>query len=147
NVNIAILDSGIDSNHKSFARLGKIVVNKDFTGENRTDDPYGHGTHVAATAAGEGAATNGKYEGVAPGAGIVNLRVLNSTGAGTVSSVLAALDWALANRTLFNIRVVNMSLGTQAINSYKNDPVCQAVRKLVDAGIVVVAAAGNNGKN
>ena len=50
------------------------------------------------------------------------------------------------NRLLYNVRVVNMSLGTPAINSYKNDPICKAVRRLSDAGIVVVAAAGNNGK-
>lgn len=74
-VTIAVLDSGIDSKHKSFATTGKIKFNKDFTGENRTDDPWGHGTHVAAIAAGEGAATGGAYEGIAPAANLVNLRV------------------------------------------------------------------------
>jgi serine protease AprX len=61
--------------------------------------------------------------------------------------VLSALNWVLNNRSLYNIRVVNMSLGAPAVESYQDDPVCQAVRKLVNAGIVVVAAAGNNGKN
>ncbi|HZN01613.1 MAG TPA: S8 family serine peptidase, partial [Pyrinomonadaceae bacterium] len=65
-VTIAVLDSGIDSKHKSFATSGKIKFSKDFTGENRTDDPWGHGTHVAAIAAGDGAATGGAYEGIAP---------------------------------------------------------------------------------
>ena len=147
NVSIAILDSGIDAAHKSFSsQSGKITVNKDFTGENRTDDPYGHGTHVAAVAAGVGTPTNGAYEGVAPAAKLLNLRVINSQGVGTVSGVLKALDWVLANRQAYNVRVVNMSLGTPAIISYKNDPVCQAVRKLVNAGVVVVTAAGNDGK-
>lgn len=147
NVNIAVLDSGIDVSHKSFAgQLGKVVFSKDFTGENRTDDPYGHGTHVAAVAAGSGSATNGTYEGVASGANLVNLRVLNSQGSGSVSGILKALDWIMANRLLYNVRVVNMSLGAPALSSYKNDPICQAVRKLADAGIVVVAAAGNSGK-
>ena len=146
-VRIAILDSGIDITHKSFAsQSGKVIFSKDFTGENRTDDPYGHGTHVAAVAAGAGTATNGKYEGIASAANLVNLRVINSQGIGTVSGVLKALDWVMANRQAYNIRVVNMSLGTPAISSYKNDPICQAVRKLVNAGVVVVAAAGNNGK-
>ncbi len=146
-VNIAILDSGIDTTHKSFtAQAGKVVFSKDFTGENRTDDPYGHGTFVAAVAAGVGTPTGGKYEGVASAANLVNLRVLNSQGVGTVSGILKALDWIMANRLLYNVRVVNMSLGTPAINSYKNDPLCKAVRKLSDAGIIVVAAAGNNGK-
>ena len=149
-VGIAILDSGIYAAHKSFLdRTGKsrVVFSRDFTGEGRTDDPYGHGTHVAGIAAGNGQIANGAYEGVAPDANIINLRVLNSQGTGTVSGLLAALDWLLANRTLYNIRVANLSLGTAAINSYRNDPVCRAVRRLVDAGVVVAVAAGNDGKD
>ena len=146
-VTIAVLDSGIDNNHKSFATSGKIKFSKDFTGENRTDDPWGHGTHVAAIAAGDGAPTAGAYEGIAPAANLVNLRVLNSQGIGKVSGVLAALDWLMANKNTYSVRVVNMSLGTPAINSYEDDPICNAVRKLVNAGVVVVAAAGNNGKD
>src|SRR5689334_20600371 len=146
-ITIAILDSGIDAKHKSFAVSGKIKFSKDFTGENRVDDPWGHGTHVAAIAAGDGAATNGAYEGIAPGASLVNLRVLNSEGIGSVSGVLAALDWLIANKSNYGVRVVNMSLGTRAISSYEDDPLCNAVRKLVDSGVVVVAAAGNIGKD
>ncbi len=147
---IAILDSGLDQGHVAFlGRNGqsRIVVNQDFTGENRVDDPYGHGTHVASIAAGNGRIGYGAYRGIAPNANIVNLRVLNSQGAGTVSSTLSALDWLLTNHAAYNIRVVNMSLGTSAVDSYKNDPICRAVRRLVDAGIVVAAAAGNNGKD
>src|SRR6185503_14737296 len=96
-VTIAVLDSGIDSKHKSFATSGKIKFSKDFTSENRTDDPWGHGTHVAAIAAGDGAPTAGAYEGIAPGANLVNLRVLDSQGFGKVSGVLAALDWLIGN--------------------------------------------------
>jgi serine protease AprX len=66
---------------------------------------------------------------------------------GHVAGVLSALDWLISNKGTYNIRVVNMSLGTAAINSYKNDPICNAVRKLVDSGVMVVAAAGNNGKD
>src|SRR6185369_5027679 len=109
------------------------------TGEKRTDDPWGHGTHVAAIAAGDGAPTGGAYEGIAPAANLVNLRVLDSTGVGKVSGVLAALDWLVANKSNYGVKVVNMSLGTPAINSYEDDPICNAVRKLVDAG--------NNGKD
>jgi subtilisin family serine protease len=75
------------------------------------------------------------------------LRVLNSQGTGTVSAVLGALNWVMSNRSTYNIRVVNMSLGMRAVDSYKNDPVCKAVRSLVDAGVVAIAAAGNSGKN
>ncbi|HEY0003215.1 MAG TPA: S8 family peptidase, partial [Pyrinomonadaceae bacterium] len=149
-IGIAVLDSGIDPSHTAFrGRINelRVVVNRDFTGEGRTDDPYGHGTHVAATAAGNGRISNASYIGIAPNANIVNLRVLKSNGTGTVSAVLSALDWVMTNRTLYNIRVVNMSLGAPAIESYKNDPVCLAVRRLVDAGVVVLVAAGNNGKD
>jgi serine protease AprX len=148
-VGIAVLDSGIYAAHRMFlGRDGKsrVVLNKDFTGEGRTDDPYGHGTHVAGLAAGNGQIAGGAYEGVAPDANIINLRVLDKQGTGKVSSLLAALNWLLVNRTYYNIRVVNMSLGASAADSYRNDPVCRAVRKLVDAGVVVVAAAGNDGK-
>src|SRR5262249_30040134 len=107
----------------------------------------GHGTHVAAAAAGNGVVASGQYIGIAPRAKILNLRVLNSKGTGSVSSVLGALNWLLTNASAYNVRVVNMSIGMPAINSYKYDPLCVAVRALVDRGIVVVAAAGNNGKN
>jgi serine protease AprX len=149
-IGIAILDSGVDPNHTAFKNkngVSRIVANVDFTGENRTDDPFGHGTHVASTAAGNGQVANGAYIGIAPNANIINLRVLNSQGIGSTSALLAALDWLMVNRGTYNIRVINMSLGGMAIDSYKNDPVCIAVRRLVDVGIVAVAAAGNNGKN
>src|SRR5205814_3177697 len=78
---------------------------------------------------------------------LINFRVLDSQGTGKLSSVLNALDAVMANRTAYNIRVVNMSLGMAAVDSYRNDALCRAVRRLVDAGIVVVAAAGNDGKD
>jgi subtilisin family serine protease len=149
-VGIAVLDSGIDTSHKAFLDKSnglRVVASLDFTGEGRTDDPYGHGTHVAAIAAGNGRISRAEYVGVAPNANIINLRVLNSQGAGTTTYLLRALDWVLTNRARFNIRVVNLSLGMPAVESYRDDPACQAVRRLVDAGIVVVAAAGNNGKD
>ncbi|HVF42370.1 MAG TPA: S8 family serine peptidase [Pyrinomonadaceae bacterium] len=150
-VAIAVLDSGIDPSHTSMTQesgsASRIVVSKDFTGEIRNDDPYGHGTHVASIAAGNGQVSNGSYRGIAPGANLASLRVLNSQGRGTVSTLLTAIDWIRTYRTAYNIKVVNMSLGTAAVDSYKVDPLCLAVRSLVDAGIVVVAAAGNEGKD
>ena len=149
-IGIAVLDSGIDTRHRSFLNQSsnvRVVYSQDFTGEGRIDDSYGHGTHVASLAAGSGRISHGQYVGIAPNANIINLRVLNGQGVGNTASVLRALDWIVANRTTYNIRVVNMSLGMPAIDSYLNDPVCRAVRKLVDAGVVVFAAAGNNGKH
>src|ERR1700741_1315066 len=149
-IGIAVLDSGIDTGHHSFLNRSntvRVVYSKDFTGEGRTDDPYGHGTHVASLAAGNGRISNAQYVGMAPNANIINLRVLNSQGIGSTASVLRALDWIVANRATYNIRVVNMSLGMPAVESYRNDPTCRAVRKLVDSGVAVFAAAGNNGKD
>jgi serine protease AprX len=151
-IGIAVLDSGIYTSHKNFNDINgslRTITNIDFTGEMRTDDVYGHGSHVAAIAAGSDDVAEGAYEGIAPNAKITNLRVLDSQGKGTVSALLSALDWIYVNRanTTYNIKVVNMSLGTAAVDSYKDDPLCKAVRKLVDAGIVVVAAAGNEGKD
>jgi len=147
-IGIAVLDSGVDNTHTAFLDRRnhcRVIISRDFTGEGRTDDPYGHGTHVASIAAANGRISNAEFTGIAPNANVINLRVLNASGAGNVSSVLSALDWVLTNRAIYNIRVVNMSLGGPAVDSYVYDPVCRAVRKLVDAGIVVVAAAGNNG--
>ena len=140
-IGIAVLDSGISSSHTSIA--GRIVQSLDFTGEGDTHDDYGHGTYVASMIVRQ----NGTYGGVAGGAKLLDYRVLNSRGTGSTSALLNALNAVLQYRTQYNIRVVNLSLGSVAVDSYKNDPVCRAVRKLVNAGIVVVAAAGNDGKD
>ena len=140
-IGVAILDSGISTKHKSLA--GSVVLSKDFTGEGTTDDLYGHGTFVASMIV----TKRGSYGGIAPGANLVNFRVLDGKGLGTTSALLNALNAVALNRTAYNIRVVNMSLGIPAVDSYRNDPVCRAVRRLVDMGIVVVAAAGNDGKD
>lgn len=150
NVGVAVLDSGIYDSHKSFLDANgrrRVTFEKDFTGELTTDDAFGHGTHVAALAAGNDQIADGAYQGIASNAKILNLKVLKSNGTGRLTDVLAAMDWILANRAAFNIRVVNLSLGMPAIDSYRDDPLCRAARRLVDAGIVVVAAAGNNGKD
>src|SRR5437870_4816779 len=162
-IGIAVLDSGIDTNHESFTNGSvRIKFSKDFTGEaNTTLDSYGHGSHVASAAAGASYSNGTSFQGMAPGATIINLRVLNSYGVGTASTLLAALNWIISpadptkavsstnplNKDKYNIRIVNMSLGAPAISTYTNDPICRAARALVDAGIVVVAAAGNNGKD
>ncbi|HSV21619.1 MAG TPA: S8 family serine peptidase, partial [Xanthobacteraceae bacterium] len=140
-IGVAVLDSGVSSRVKALSN--RIVYSRDFTGEGTTEDPYGHGTFVASMVV----SPYGSYGGVAPAANLVNFRVLNSKGTGSMSALLAALDAVMTNRSTYNIRVVNVSLGTAAVDSYKNDPLCRAVRRLVDAGIVVVAAAGNDGKD
>ncbi len=149
-VGIAIIDSGIYSSQKAFSDSGtsQIVYQQSFiSGDTNTDDNYGHGTHVASIAAGSSLRDSGAYRGIAPKANLINLKVLNSLGLGTTSSLLNALDWVYNNHATYNIRVVNISLGTPAIDSYYNDPICLMVQQLNARGILVVAAAGNNGKN
>jgi serine protease AprX len=147
-VGIAVLDSGVFGDHKSLSGnyASRVAYSKDFTGENRTDDVYGHGSHVASIAAGNNSVAQGAYKGVASNAKIINLRVLGRTERVRCPVCSNAIDWIISNRSAYNIRVVNMSLGTEAIDSYKNDPLCKAARRLADLGIVVVAAAGNQGK-
>jgi len=134
----------------------RVKKHVDFTGEGKFQDAYGHGTHTAGVAAGTGqaseeyAAKNGgspTYGGIATNANLVDVRVLNSQGLGTVSQVIAGIDWVIKNKSTYNIRVMNLSLGTPITQSYKTDPLCLAVERAVDAGIVVVVAAGNWGKD
>jgi len=149
-IGIAVIDSGMYSGHDLFKKGGagnRIVANVDFTGQGRTDDPYGHGTHVASLAAGDWYSNGSAYEGPASEANLINLRALKDDGTGTVSNVVAALDWAIANKAAYNIKVINMSLGVMAKDSYRNDPLCLAARRAFNAGIVVVASAGNVGKD
>ncbi|PYS82467.1 MAG: hypothetical protein DMF70_07960, partial [Acidobacteria bacterium] len=135
-IGVAVLDSGIDGSHDAFTTgSNRIRFSKDFTGENNTaTDPYGHGSHVASSAAAASYSNGTTYQGVAPGATIINLRVLNSQGTGTTSALLSALNWIISpadptkplgstnplNKDKYNIRIVNMSLGAPAISTYKN---------------------------
>jgi serine protease AprX len=144
-IGIAILDSGMYANHDSIS--GQVVHERDFTGEGRVDDPYGHGTFVAGVAAGSNNMAWGAYNGIAPAATLLNLRVLNGLGQGRSSDTISAIDWCISNKTTYNIRVINLSLGATAVDSYVNDPLCLAVRRAVNAGIVVCVAAGNSGKD
>ncbi len=116
------------------------------------EDPYGHGTHIGAIIAGsspypQDSTFQTPFRGVAPGAHLISLRVIGADGTGKASDVVDAIEWAIANRRRFNIRVINISLGGPAEQSYKDDPMCEAVERAVHAGIVVVAAAGNRGKD
>src|SRR6185295_12606676 len=100
-VGIAILDSGIFTAHHSFS-FDRVVASIDFTGEGRTDDPFGHGTHVAAVAAGNSHVSDGAYTGIAPRAKLINVRVLDSQGRGSLSNTIAGIEWCIANKALYN---------------------------------------------
>src|SRR4029078_7564171 len=104
----------------------------------------GHGTHVASIVAGTD--SDGEYTGIAPGAHIVSLKVLGADGAGDSRDVIAAIDWTIEHKAQYAIRVINLSLGHPVFESYRDDPMCQAVQRAVDGGLVVAAGAGNMGK-
>jgi serine protease AprX len=148
-IGVAIIDSGITASSDVVTKM-----DVDFTGNNNPSDRFGHGTHVAGIVGGSGAMSNRKFIGAAPGVNLVNLRVLNENGVGYTSSVIQAIEWAIQNRNAIgrdgkplNIRVINLSLGHKPYESAETDPLAIACRKAVMAGIVVVAAAGNYGKD
>jgi serine protease AprX len=152
-IGVAVIDSGIASSHDDLgasatSKLGQRVAKfVDFV-DNQTAkyDDWGHGTHVAGIIAGSGYDSYGERAGIAPEATIISLKALDAEGKGRISHIIAALDWILTNRAQYNIRVVNMSLGAGVFESYNTDPLTLAAKRAVDAGIVVVAAAGNYGK-
>lgn len=152
-IGVAVIDSGITPWHddltvntrtKTGERVTKFV---DFVNNRTTKyDDWGHGTHVAGIIAGNGYDSNGDRLSIAPKANIIALKALDFEGKGKISDIIAALDWAVTNKTAYNIRVINMSLGAGVFESYNTDPLTLAAKRAVDAGIVVVAAAGNMGK-
>ena len=152
-IGIAVIDSGIQSKHKDLKDKGprivykeSFVVNPDGTLDT-ANDKYGHGSHVAGIAAGNGARSNETYLGIAPKAALINLRVLDRNGKGTDSAVIAAIGRAIELKDQYNIRVINLSLGRPVYESYETDPLCQAAEAAWNAGIVVVVAAGNLGRD
>jgi subtilisin family serine protease len=108
-------------------------------------DPYGHGTLVASIAAGKSVSSGTDTTGVAPGASLYDVRVLNGLGVGDIADTLAGIDWVILHSKEYNIRVLNVSLAADSTESYLTDPLCRAVRNAVAAGITVVVAAGNYG--
>ncbi|SHK26889.1 S8 family serine peptidase [Paramaledivibacter caminithermalis] len=140
---VAVIDTGIDGNHVDLDD-GKIIGWKDYVNNQITPyDDQGHGTHVSGIIAGTGEG-NSDYEGVAKGAALVGLKVLNNQGSGSMSDVTAAIDWCITNKDVYGIDIINMSLGTSG-SSDGTDSTSLAVNNAVNNGIVVVVAAGNSG--
>ena len=146
-IGIALLDSGV-SPHTALG--SRVVASVSFVGGDGRTDEFGHGTHIAGIINGSASAASGVTKeyagGIAPGAHLVNVRVLGENGTGLTSDVIAGIDWVIANRSKYNIRVINLSLGHSVMEPVATDPLCEAVERAVRAGIVVVASAGNRGK-
>lgn len=154
NINIAVVDSGIkahtDLQKEYVCKLtGKVYGKKRLVaaydavkGKHVFYDDNGHGTHVAGIAGGYGNA----FHGVAPACGLISVKVLDKYGNGRIEDVLAGLEWILENQKRYNIRIVNISVGSGSERKYGEDSVLvESVDRLWDAGIIVLAAAGNNG--
>ncbi len=137
-VRVAVVDTGIDPQHPDLK--DRIRATADFSGKGQATDGNGHGTHVASIIAGSGAASRGRYRGVAPGVDLYIAKVLDDRGRGMMSQVIAGLDWAADQ----NVHVVNLSLGAD-IACDGTDALSSACDALVDLGIVVCVAAGNAG--
>lgn len=153
-VGIAIIDSGI-YNHPDLnaanSTKSRVVYRQSFIGGVLNDD-FGHGTHVAGIAAGNGSSSDQPgsfrtFKGIAPNANLLDLRVLDQNGASNDSVVIAAIEKAVQLKNQYNVRVINLSLGRPAFESCSLDPLCQAVEAAWKSGIVVVVAAGNEGRN
>jgi len=142
-VSVAVVDTGI-SNTGDLA--GKVIDGYDFSGEGSyTTDGFGHGTFVAGTIAGSGAASGGAIKGVAPGADLVSVKVAGADGSSDVLRVIAAVQWTVNHAARDHIRVLNLSLGTDSTQDWRIDPLDAAVEGAWRAGLVVTVAAGNNG--
>nr|WP_307531252.1 S8 family peptidase [Streptomyces umbrinus] len=138
-VKIAVLDTGVDTTHPDLK--DQVVAEKNFSAAPDATDKYGHGTHVASIAAGTGAKSAGKYKGVAPGAQLLNGKVLDDNGFGDDSGILAGMDWAAEQ----GADVVNLSLGGG--DTAEIDPLEAQVNKLsAEKGILFAIAAGNSGE-
>lgn len=150
-VGVAVIDSGITGWHDDLTTQGagqRVSAFVDFVGgQLAAHDDYGHGTHVAGIIAGNGYDSYGRHAGVAPGAKVAALKVLDGNGAGYMSDVIAAIDWTIANKAAYGLRVVNLSVGATVTQSYHADPLALSAKRAVDSGLVVVAAAGNRGRN
>jgi subtilisin family serine protease len=163
-VTVAVVDSGLWSQHgpdQSAPGEGtsRILAQYDVTTANafsaasslftanttNINDQFGHGTHVTSIIASSGVATTGNFQGVAPGVNLVSVRVLNAQGVGTYANVISGIQWVIANKGRYNIRVMNLSLSGPPHSFYWQDPLNQAVMAAWKAGIVVVVAAGNAG--
>ena len=142
---MAVLDSGVAADPDLVEPTNRLLASVNFADERLISDPGGHGTHVAGIVAGNGRRSDGQFVGVAPEANIVDVRVLSSNGSGRISSVVRGIEWVLAHRTAYNIRVLNLSFGAPTPTSYRTDPMSAAIEIAWRRGLVVVVAAGNGG--
>lgn len=146
-IGIAIMDTGI-GNHPDLTGKNSCLAGffDTFANHKNYYDDNGHGTHISGIIAGNGSASNGFYRGIAPQSRIYMIKILNHRGEGNTSNVLIGINWILQNFKEYNIRIVNISVGSTKSRKFdENSPLVQGVNKLWESGIVVLTAAGNHG--
>lgn len=146
-IGVAVVDTGI-VNHPDFVYgRNRIIAFKDIIYKKKSlYDDNGHGTHVCGCLAGNGCQSQGLFCGIAPECNLIVVKALDYKGNGNTEEVLKGLDWILANKEKYNIRILNISIGTtQNRELDEESPFVQGVEHMWEKGLVVVAAAGNNG--
>jgi serine protease AprX len=153
-VTVALIDTGVTPMADTSSRLVSVAQGPlglshaqcvNFAGDGTCTDEYGHGTFLAGLIAGTGAASGGQYAGVAPAAKILSVKIAGADGSADVSTVIAAIQWVVAFHNTYNIKVLNLSLGTNGAQTYQLSPLDFAVEKAWQAGITTVVAASNLG--
>lgn len=143
-VNVAVLDTGMYLHNDLAENL--VEFRDTVNGRNKAYDDNSHGTHVCGIIAGTGRMSGGLYKGIAPSAGLVVLKVLGSDGIGDLADIIGGIEWILRNHEYYNIRVVNISIGTDSTKCEdESSLLVKSVDSLWDAGLAVIASAGNNG--
>ena len=152
-INIAILDTGVDDDHD--ALQGKFVAGYDATallgdpnngnGQTNPDDTQGHGTHVAATAMGDPA--DEELMGIAPGVGLIDVKVMTDAGVSNAGYTIEGIEWCIDHHDEFDIRILSMSFGSASGNDDGKSAEAETVNRAVEAGLVAIVAAGNDGEN
>ncbi|WP_425448748.1 S8 family peptidase [Dethiothermospora halolimnae] len=145
-ITVAVIDTGVSPHSDLVKPKNRIVGFKDFVNDKKKPyDDNGHGTHVAGIIASNGYSSKGKYAGVAPKANILGVKALDSEGSGSTSDIISAIQWVIETKDVYNTKILNLSLGSPATESYKSDPLNRATQEAINAGLTVVVAAGNNG--
>ncbi|HEX3824466.1 MAG TPA: S8 family serine peptidase [Mycobacteriales bacterium] len=153
-VTVALIDTGVTPMADTSSQLVSVAQDPfgishascvNFAGDGTCNDLYGHGTFIAGLIAGTGAASDGQYAGVAPAAKVLSVKIAGADGSADVSTVIAAIQWVVAFRNTYNIKVLNLSLGTNGSQSYQLSPLDFAVEKAWQSGIVTVVSASNLG--
>ena len=146
---VAVLDTGVDDEHEFLK--GKFVAGFDCSGvtsvtdrETNPDDEDGHGTHVASIIMGTGGSA-GQYIGVAPSAMLVDVKVLSKRGVNLGDQLIRGIEWVIENKDKYDIKVINLSVGSDIEDPDGTSAISQAANTAVESGLVVVAAAGNEG--